>query len=113
MRTQEIARRLRERMDGQGWTQVAVSKATSVHQSQISRFRAGKFAELEDNLRRVCEYVGVSLDETVTDPREEDADLRALFEQLIAGLDPSKRRGLSTLLQSVLQLAKAERSARP
>ena len=102
MRVQDIARRLQERMKAEGWTQVAVSKATGVHQSQISRFRAGKFAEPSDNLRSVCEYAGIHLDEPVVQDR--DQDLHALLDRLVASHDTSKRAALETLLRSLLEL---------
>ncbi len=102
MQPKEIARQLRGRMEAERWTQVAISKATGVHQSQISRFRAGKFARSSNNLQRVCEYAGICLDRTVA--RDGDQDLRESFDQLIAGLDSSKRSALYALLQNLLVL---------
>ena len=102
MKVEEVARRLRERMETERLSQVTVAKATGVHQSQISRFRAGKFAENSDNLRRVCQYAGVNLDEPLT--RTRDDELLGLFNQLVANLDPVKRRALSAALRNLLRL---------
>ena len=102
MKAEEVARRLRERMETERLSQVTVAKATGVHQSQISRFRAGKFAENSDNLRRVCQYAGVNLDEPLT--LSGDDEPLSLFNQLVANLDPVKRRALSAALRNLLRL---------
>lgn len=102
MKVQALARDLRERMLAKGWTQVAVSRATGVHQSQISRFRSGDFTEFSDNLWRVCEYAGMQLDEPVV--RADDEELNALFDRLVANLDPPKRSALRRLLEGIIDL---------
>ena len=101
MKPADIGSQLRERLDAKGWSQVAVAKATGVHQSQISRFCAGDFSRDGKNLRRVCSYADVPLDGPTTLDKAEE--LRALFDKLVASLSPPKRRILHGILQSILR----------
>lgn len=88
------------------WTQVSLSKATGVHQSQISRFRRGKFTRPDENLRKVCAYAGVLWSEPLTMVGSDD--LHALVDAIITELKPAKRHALFALLKALRTLTKGE-----
>lgn len=68
---------LRKALRAKSVTQMELSAALSVSQSQISRVLAGKFKRYAGNARRICDYVDVKLEarnpQKGLDPRLEEA----------------------------------------
>lgn len=56
-----MAKSIREYMTEAGVNQEQLSEHTGVHQSQISRFRRGKFRRWSPNLETICDYAKIDL----------------------------------------------------
>jgi transcriptional regulator with XRE-family HTH domain len=51
-----LAEQLRRHFDQRGLTQAALSDATGVHQSQISRILSGRIQRVSVNVLKLCKY---------------------------------------------------------
>ena len=97
-----IATKLCEKMAAEGWTQSALSVATGIDQSQISRIRAGRFARLSKNVQVLCKYANIAIQERSADPDIPHV-IRDALNKLLDGT-PATERAVVALLRAAAKL---------
>ena len=83
-------------------TQTELSERTNVHQSQISRFRNGKFGTLSANLRTICEYAGIELTDKKSDGTTliENTELMSALADVLDGTE-KRDKALAKIIRSL------------
>ncbi len=89
-----------------GWTQCALSLATGIDQSQISRIRAGRFKRLSKNVQALCRYANISIQEKSAKP-----DIPQVIQDALNDLldgTPTTERAVLALLKAASKLERKE-----
>ena len=91
--------------------QMKIERATGVKQFTVSRFISGRTRKLSAEIRRVCNYAGISVDPGI-DIRSDDARLQAALSRVWDGKAESAELIAVFIesLGSVLQTMKRQRA---
>ena len=91
--------------------QMQIERATGVKQFTVSRFISGRTRKLSAEIRRVCDYAGISVDPGI-DIRSDDARLQAALSRVWDGKAESAEL-IAVFIESlgpVLQTMKRQRA---
>lgn len=95
----KISAAITEKMDIKKLSQVEVAGLTGLSQSQISRFRAGKFRRESHNLKKLCRKLDVEIGAPVTDGQE----VLHVVQKLLR-VEPRKTDAMRRLVEALHEL---------
>ena len=100
----DIALDLRKEMAAKGFSQLSLAIAVQVDQSQISRFRRGRFAQRSPNLVKVCQYLGVQVEAEATSAQSlKDLEITKILDR-VRNASGIKKRAALRLLRALNEL---------
>jgi transcriptional regulator with XRE-family HTH domain len=95
----KISAAITEKMAIKKLSQVEVARLTGLSQSQISRFRAGKFKRDSRNLKQLCQKLGV----TIATPASDGQQVLHVVQKLLR-VEPRKTDAIRRLMDALHEL---------
>jgi len=102
MNSFEIAQRVKRFLEDNQMSEKALAEHTNTDQTQISRIKNGKFTKITDNVKRVCEYANIDINEE-TSPADNAELMDAL--SLVWDRTDQQAKALANVIRSLKELA--------
>lgn len=110
----DVSKRLQELMDKYGFTQYRLCKESGLNQSSISRYLNGQNSPTAEQLDRICNAIGITLNEFFSDTEEikRETDPKSLrfntLHQLIEEVPEERREEVKRFIEFTIEQHKRD-----